>query len=142
VAQRRRYSDRDRTEALVALDANSGNVKRTALQLGIPHKTLDEWAKGRVHADVASDRIEKKEELADRLEALAHQIVGLLPGKLAMASVQQLATTLGIAVDKMQVLRGKPSTINQETIADPEKRKARIDELLAKRNGHDVEGRT
>ena len=33
---RRRYSDEEKSDALVALQANGGNLKRTARELGVP----------------------------------------------------------------------------------------------------------
>lgn len=76
---KRHYSDNDRAVALATLDANEGNVRKTARITGIPHKTLDEWAKGRINADCAEIRTEKRKDLADRLEDLAHSLVDLLP---------------------------------------------------------------
>lgn len=129
------HSDAQKAEALAALAANGGNVARTARQIGVPATTLTKWSKGvNVNGDVTEKGEEKRIGLADRLETLAHQIVDRLPEKFDDATAQQLATTLGITVDKMQILRGKPSQINQET-ADPERRRERIAELLAKRNG-------
>lgn len=43
---RRRYTDDDRTFALRWLDANRGNVSRTARELGIPVPTLHQWDRG------------------------------------------------------------------------------------------------
>ena len=40
---RRSYSDAERAEALAVLDANAGNVERTARHLGLPRKTLEGW---------------------------------------------------------------------------------------------------
>lgn len=37
------YSEEDRVNALATLEANGGNVKRTAQQLGIPRGTLITW---------------------------------------------------------------------------------------------------
>jgi hypothetical protein len=102
---RRSYSDEQKAEALAGLDANAGNVTRTARQLSLPRKTLDQWAKGRVHPGVAELRHQKKEELADRLEALAYQLLDALPGKIAGASLIQIAVALGIVIDKMVLLR-------------------------------------
>lgn len=133
------HSDAQKAEALAALAANAGNVARTARQTGIPATTLTKWSKGQnINGDVTEKGEEKRQGLADRLEALAHQIVDALPEKFDAASAQQLATTLGITVDKMQILRGKPSQINQDTLADPDRRRERIAELLAKRNGSEA----
>jgi hypothetical protein len=53
----------------------------------------------------------------------------MTPEKMAQATIQQLATAAGIAVDKMQLLRGKPTEINEEMTE--EERDARIRQLGA-----------
>jgi hypothetical protein len=94
--------------------------------------TLWEWAKGRVHPDVMKAKETMTMELADRMEKLAGQCLDLLPDKLETATAAQLATIAGIAVDKMQVLRGKPDTIAGSTATlDPEQTAARIQEIMA-----------
>jgi len=45
---RHRYSDEERADALLALEANGGNLSRTARQMGIPRATLRLWAQGNV----------------------------------------------------------------------------------------------
>lgn len=40
---RRHYSDRERAEALAKLEANGGNLTRTARETGISRKALREW---------------------------------------------------------------------------------------------------
>ena len=102
---RRSYSDEQMAVALAGLDANAGNVARTARQLGLPRKTLDQWAKGRVHPGVANLRHQKKEELADRLDVLAGRLVAAMPSKIAGASLRELAVAVGILIDKLVLLR-------------------------------------
>jgi len=105
---RRSYSDADKATALAALDANGGNVKRTASQLNIPHKTLDDWAHGRkLHPAVAELRTVKKGALADKFENLAHHLLDAMPEKIQKATLSQCAVTAGIAVDKAKILRGE-----------------------------------
>jgi hypothetical protein len=108
---RRRYSDDERAAALAALDAHEGDVAKTARAVGVPRKTLEEWAKGRHHPDVADLRQEKKTELADQLERLAYTLAAAAYGKIDPASLQQVLTSLGIAVDKMRLLREQPTSI-------------------------------
>jgi transcriptional regulator of acetoin/glycerol metabolism len=48
--RRPRRGDECRAAALAALEANRGNVARTARQLGLPRKTLEGWARGRTRA--------------------------------------------------------------------------------------------
>lgn len=109
----RRYSDEDRSDAVAALCANGGNVKRTARELGIPEKTLANWAKGDRHPEAAAAAEEKKGPLADRLEQVAWQLADAIPGKLDAAPLQQVATALGIVVDKLRLLRNEPTSISK-----------------------------
>jgi hypothetical protein len=110
MGQRRNYSDEDRANALAALDANGGNLMRTARQLGTPRKTLAEWARGRVPAAVADLRHQKRGDLADRLEAVAHELLDALPAKIKDAPLNQLAVALGILIDKLILLRRQSAT--------------------------------
>ena len=125
MASRRSYSDAERAEALAALDANGGDVSKTARQLGIPRVTLLGWASGRVHPSVSELRQSKKEGLADRLEAVAHQLLDLFPDKAKDANLQQVATSFGIAIDKMRLLREQPTSIAGRELTDDE----RVDRL-------------
>lgn len=107
----RRYSDEDRANAIAALAANGGNVARTAKQLGIPAKTVENWAKGDRHPEAADLGDKKKGVLADKLEEVAWKLAGSLDQKIEAAGLQQTATSLGIVIDKMQLLRNKPTEI-------------------------------
>ncbi len=105
--KRRRYSDEERASAIVALSANGGNVEGTAKQLGIPPATLEHWAKGRRHPEARQLAEKKRKPLADCLEALARKLAQAMPAKMEGASLQQIAVSMGIAVDKMLLLRGQ-----------------------------------
>lgn len=128
---KRQYSDAEKAAALAFLDFNGGNVQKSAKALGIPHKTLDEWAKGRNQVpEVADLRNEKKEAISDLIETAVREMVGASTGKLSEASFQQLWTGVGIGVDKMQLLKGEPTTINK-TLTDEERAK-KAAEILEK----------
>jgi hypothetical protein len=129
---KRQYSDNEKGAALAALDANDGNVSRTAKQLKIPRTTLLEWIADRhVSNDVSDIRQEKRKELSERLEDLAHTLVDILPDKLPAASVRDLAGALIVAVDKMQLLKGAPTAISKDVSERTnEERAARILELV------------
>lgn len=114
MATRRQFSDNDKAAALAALDANGGNVYRTAKQLGIGRTTLENWAKGRgVNHDVPELRQVKKRELADKLELVAHRYSNHLLKKSTVTetSAKDAAITVGTAIDKMRLLRGLPTEI-------------------------------
>lgn len=126
---KRSYSDREKAETLAILDTNAGNLSLTSEHTGVPIKTLSDWRDNRgVNGDVADFRNEKREELSVRFEQLAHDILNILPSKLRDAKVSELATAAAIAVDKAQLLKGKPTTIT-ETI----EQKRRVAEDLIKR---------
>jgi hypothetical protein len=110
MATKRRYSDENRANALAALAGNGGNVGRTARELGIPVATIRRWATGERHPEAAQLSQQKKGPLADRLEEVAYQLAGLLPG-CKCDNPQALATAIGILVGKLQILRGRPNSI-------------------------------
>lgn len=111
--EHRRYSDNERATALAILDANEGNVNKTAKETGIPRKTLSEWNNGRIHSEVAEIRQDKKADLSDMFEDaarkyLSHAIQEKVIEKTVGASAIVAAAT---ATDKMRLLRGLPTEI-------------------------------
>lgn len=94
------YSDTQVQQALAALECNAGNVKRTALQLGIPRTTLLSWRDGvsrvpdtekpSVSHDFAAMWGEVQELATKRMREL-------IPGETDLRAV---ATAAGIAADK------------------------------------------
>lgn len=110
---KRQYTEDDKANALATLELNGGNLLKTASALKIPYMTLKDWSSGLgVTVAVTENREVKKQSIADSLEELCYKILGTVPDKLAEASFKDAMTGLGIAVDKMQVLRGEPNTIN------------------------------
>lgn len=126
---KRQYSDSDKAAVLVALDANAGNVAKTSKQLGIPRQTIQEWSHNRnVNNEVPNLRQIKKEELSVRFEHAVHEMVDVLPSKRGKASLKDVATAIGILTDKMQLLKGKPTSINESLT--PEQKRERVKEVL------------
>lgn len=104
---RRAYSDADKATVLALLDLNGGNVARTARTVRIPRKTLADWSKGRkINGHVAELRHQKKKELAELLEEFAFQLLEAVPEKIPDASLLDAMRSLGIAIDKVLLLRG------------------------------------
>ena len=121
MAERRRYSDEEKANALAALAANNGNVHLTAEQLSIPRTTLLQWANGNCHPDVVVASTGKKGPLADYLEDLVYDITGVLRGKLADTDAKDLFIGVGICVDKIRILRDQPTAITAQAISDAER---------------------
>ena len=120
--RQRSYTDEQRTAALLALDANGGNVKVTAAELGLPRKTLEQWAKGIAVPHVAKTRHVTRLPLADRLEELAHQLIDCIPSKLDEAPLREVAAALNVAAEKMRLLREQATTIERyEHLSDAER---------------------
>lgn len=116
VQQRRSFSDNDKAAALAALDANGGNVYKTAKELGVSYSTLHSWSNGvGVNSDVSAVRDEKKIELADKLEAVANRYADHLleDATVLKTGAKDAAITVGTAIDKMRLLRGLPTEIIQ-----------------------------
>jgi transposase-like protein len=127
---RQHYTDEQRANALAALAANGGNVKRTAKQIAVPRKTLSHWKSGRVHPEVAKLGHQKQGDLADKLEGLAHRLVEAMPAKIEAASLHHVAVAFGIVVDKMLLLR-QATIANAQEMSD-EERLRRINEIATR----------
>jgi transposase-like protein len=130
---KRRYSDREKAAALAFLDFNGGNVEKAAKALGIPRITLLDWSKGKKqHSEVSDLRQEKKEEISALIEQAVRDMVGASAGKLSTANFQQLWTGVGIAVDKMQLLKGEATQITKDAgnARTNEERAARILDIV------------
>lgn len=129
---KRRYSDQDRAAGLALLDANGGNLSETSRQSGYPIKTLADWRDGAVADDVAEIRKEKKQELSELFEGIARDILKAAPDKIDDATLKDAMVAAGVAVDKMQLLKGQPTNITQ-TNADPADARRELAEFLHSR---------
>ncbi len=81
--------------------------------------SIKRWVSGtHVNDEALKDAGEKMEKLSDLFESLARgALSGITPEKIEKASVAHLATVAGIAVDKMQLLRGEATSRNVERSA-------------------------
>lgn len=113
---RRRYSDEFRASALAALEANGGNVERTAKALDIPRKTLELWRDGQ-NESPAELCHRKKIDLNDELERF---VVRLVNHPIADDSnMKDIGIAVGIACDKLLALQGRPTIIQQSIDSRP-----------------------
>jgi transposase-like protein len=117
---KRRYTDEERANAVLAVIANNGNVARTAMELGIPWSTVDNWVKAERHPEAIEMANRRKPSLADKLEGIASLLAEGLddPKKIARAPLNTVAVTLGIVIDKMRLLRWQPNEITFAATAD------------------------
>ena len=110
---RRRYTDHDKATTLAALTANGRNLSKTSRDTGIPITTIKRWRDEPPHPHIAELGNEKKRDLADELEHLAHAIVGIMPDKMDTANFQHLAVALGITIDKLRLLKGEATEVTE-----------------------------
>lgn len=79
----------------------------------------------------------KREDLADRLEDLAHKLLDKAEGKIGDANLSNVTVALGISIDKMRLLREQPTSITAAMTDD--ERADRVATLLerarARRDG-------
>ncbi len=110
-----KYSDVQRGEVLAILDSNGGNQNLTAKQTNIPRSTIQQWQSGLVSEDVPKIRQEKKAELSDLFENVARTYLenAVDPLTVMKTGGQQSVTAAGIAIDKMLLLRGQPTSFVQ-----------------------------
>lgn len=110
---KRQYSDNDKATALAVLDANGGNVSKTARETKIPPSTITEWRDGRIHEDVTEIREVKRSELSDLFEAIAYKYLTRASDDTAIKSTtgKDAIIAAATATDKMRLLRGLPTEI-------------------------------
>jgi transposase-like protein len=105
-----RYSDEQRAAVLAALDANDGNLSKTARDTGVPISTIQTWRDNRGTPPSNELRNAKKLELADLIRAELDAIFEAMPGKRGAADYRALTTGAGILVDKLALLQGDPTS--------------------------------
>lgn len=113
----RTYTDIEKAQALAAFAACGNNASKAAKATGIPRKTISQWAAGTVGvksiANLPSLTADAKIELADKLDGIAHALADAMPSKIEKASLQQVAISMAVAIDKRALLRGQPTSITE-----------------------------
>lgn len=108
----RDYSPEFKAEVLAAVNANNGNVLRTANEYDIDESVIRLWLRNPDRYRTLSDQ--KQLDLAQKAESNAHMLTdSIAQHDLSTASLSQKATAFGIMVDKMQLLRSQPTSIVQ-----------------------------
>lgn len=145
-AKRNKYLEKDKIKALAALAVNKGNVSQTALELGIPRKTISRWASGENITPLTIVQAEQhKKSLAEMFEEVANKALSTAVNKLnsdaSSISVEKLIDISAKAVQTSRLLKGEPTSIQEQGNAADYKgklealravRAAREDRRLAK----------
>jgi len=130
------YTEQFRAEALVTLEANGGNILQTSEQLGIAQATLSKWvAENRDIKESSSDLAiaaaelvpETRESFITELKTLRNKVLRHLDGIVEDLKAREAAITLGILIDKTELLEGNATSRtavvgNGETVDEAIKR--------------------
>jgi transposase-like protein len=130
------YTEQFRAEALVTLEANGGNILQTATQLGIGEATLRGWvAENRDIKESSSDLAvataelvpDTRESFISELKTLRNKVLRHLDGIVEDLKAREAAITLGILIDKTELLEGNATSRtavvgNGETVDEAIKR--------------------
>ena len=113
------YTEQFRAEALIALEANNGNILQTATQLSIGEATLRDWvAQIRDIKETSSDLAiatvellpETRENFITELKTLRNKVLRHLDGIVHELKAREAAITLGILIDKTELLEGNATS--------------------------------
>ena len=118
MSTQRQYTPEDKAKALLALEANSGNVNGTARELGMPEATLRSWKeRGLDGMDEEVRQIYEghQSDLGLKLEGILETFLPYLDDEEAIeeASLKERSVSFGILVDKYRLVTGR-STANVE----------------------------
>lgn len=133
------YTGEFRAKVLAHLEANRGNVARTARAFGISTRVVARW-RDKYNDDPENDSRRGREarellpqeraELSERLEQFVHEALDSTEKKIAAANLQQLFVAIGISLDKMQLLKGRPTSISRSETVKQEINKVAAQEAV------------
>jgi hypothetical protein len=118
MAKRKRYTDKFRADCVTFLSLSGypdkiGTLEKASLHLGVPTKTLTRWYRSENNPPPDNVVAHQKKEMSVLFEDLVYKF-GEHASKdevIADMTGQQAVTAMGIAVDKMRLLRGLPTEI-------------------------------
>jgi transposase-like protein len=116
-----RYTDEYRASALALLDANEGNAKKTAAELGISRRTLRGWYERANGHPPTETHQAARETLQETVERLLHKILGEMETKMGDATYRELYTSAGILADKAIALRALEAKSDEPELTDDER---------------------
>jgi hypothetical protein len=131
------HLDAIKAAALAAYDSigtrDGYAIRLAAAIVHLRRTTVAEWVRSErfVNGDLAEIRQMKKRHLAEECEEMARGIISSMPAKVQDASLQQSATAAGILIDKAQLLRQRPTSIQAGVYLTQEQKIARIDAIFA-----------
>ena len=113
------YTEQFRADVLVTLEANGGNIAQTASQFEIGEATLHRWVEessetGGHKSDIAIAATElipsTREEFVAELREVRNRTLRHLSNTLEDLKPREAAVTLGILIDKTELLEGNATS--------------------------------
>lgn len=149
MGKRQRYTDQFRAAAIVALTTagypdREGSLIQVSRDLDVPSATLHRWFHSKSNPPPSEIVIYQKRELHEILRDLAYKIAESIPNAMEGANIQQLSTSLGIVIDKMQLLDKQPTERVEHQFTDTERAEriaALFDAARTRRDRRDSEER-
>lgn len=120
----REYTEDDKATALATLQANNGNILRTANELGIPQSTLRKWRAGEgINRAVAPKCEHKKEELGDLFERVSRLYLdhAIADTTLRKVKGKDAVVAAAVAAEKMRLCREQSTSIPGRELTDDER---------------------
>jgi transposase-like protein len=122
------YTPEFRAQALVTLEANGGNILQTATQLGVGEATIRAWVAE--NSDIKEDSSDlavataeilpdTREEFIDELKTVRNKVLRQLHDNISDLKAREAAVTLGILIDKTELLEGN-ATSRTQVVGDGE----------------------
>jgi transposase-like protein len=110
--RKRFYSDNEKATILAAFAASGNNYSQTSKVFKVSINTIRDWVNKKcgVNEDIQTSVEQKKSEIADRLEDFVRLALDDVIGKIRDGrggAPGSLMLAVGIALDKMQLLRGE-----------------------------------
>ncbi len=106
------YSIARKAEVIELVNLNGGNVLQTARETGIPHQTIRVWLQTPDRFTELQNRTQK--ELDVKLNKTVHKLIDSISDHdLTDVPLSQKSTAFGIVFDKLQLLRGQPTSITE-----------------------------
>jgi transposase-like protein len=123
MAKRKRYDDKFRASAVLMLEAagypdKPGALTSVAANLKMPHQTLSRWARETQNPAPPELVQEKRFDLIEALRSEVQAALGEMKNARPEADYRALTTAVGIMVDKLQLLEGKPTERTEHTVTD------------------------
>jgi transposase-like protein len=151
MAGRSKYTEEDKARVFVLLQANDGNVKRTARESGLPENTVRRWRNEfndegppstEMVEQAASDFVATAERIRNKALDWAEEMIDQRDAKVKMNDLNNLAGTLQDKIDRAKGLDAKRVDVQHHLPSADEARellRGFVQEMAVASAGRDAE---